>query len=267
MPPVKKPQQSRPQNKLKPKIVLYSLSGLGKSSFAAQWSRPGFLCDSQERGIEYLAQAGRVPEPVWVDSDFDCTSEKSWPRLKRRIEESARDSSIDTLVVESITGIERMGFKYHCHERFKGDDLEYYSYWRGPKQFSRFVFPDLLETLDIVSACGKNVIVTAHATKKQTTDPEGVEYLQWQPYCEDDTWNPLHRWASFVLFIGSHIEQDREKKGLKKVAKDISKRLMYLGGTPYCAAKNWYGLTGVIGMGDSPQEGYNNFIDKAGEYI
>jgi hypothetical protein len=60
--------------------------------------------------------------------------------------------------------------------------------------------------------------------------------------------------------MGQNIQEDKQNKSLKKVAKAEFDRIMYIESTPYCEAKNWYGLHGVIPMGESGKEAYENFM-------
>ena len=107
---------------------------------------------------------------------------------------------------------------------------------------------------------GKNVILTGHSNTKEETDPQGTSVLKYVPYCDKDTWARLHRWASMVFFLGRKIEEDKENKSLRKVAKDKFDRLLFLEGTPYCEAKNWFGVHGVVHMGHSGQQAYDNLM-------
>jgi hypothetical protein len=243
-------------------LLVYGQSGSGKTSFAAQFPSCGFICDSQERGIHFLARRRLVPQPVWIKF-VPVDSDKSWQPFLSLIYEAASDDSIQTLVCESVTGIENICFLHHCREAFGGDFSRegFYNRWQGPKNAARFEWPEFMTALDLVLDAGKNVIVTAHSQAKEEPDPQGVSVLKYSPYSEKDTWARLHRWASMVLFLGKRIEEDKKKQGLKKVAKEDFDRLIFLEGTPYCEAKNWYGLHGVVSLGESPEEGYANFCE------
>lgn len=257
-------RKATPGRKRRPlTLVLYGPSGSGKTSLAAHFPRAGFICDSQEEGILYIQDTGLVPEPVWVDCDFDVESASSWPKLLERIEEASLDNTIETLVVESMTGIEQLCFLYHCREQFDNDWSRegFYNRWLGPKNAARFEWPRLIAALDLVAKKGKNVIFTAHAQAKEDPDPEGVSVMKWMVYSEKDTWARLHRWASGVFFVGQSLSESRVKKTLKRIADPNFSRILYTTGTPTMLAKNWFGIRGadaVINLGDSPQEGYEN---------
>lgn len=246
-------------------MVLYGPSGSGKTSFAAHFPRCGFICDSQEQGIVYLAHRDLVPQPSWIET-FEVDDNTSWPKLISRIQKAAIDSSIDTLVVESLTGLENMCFLYHCKEHFNDnwDGTEgrggFFQYARGPESASRLEIPKFLTALNTCLKGGKNVILTAHSFEKQDMSPDGTEFLKHTPYATKHVWQRIHRWAVTLLFLGTKFEEDKSVKGLKKVAKPDMDRLIYTEGTPTCAAKNWLGLKGVIPMGSSGKQAYENFL-------
>jgi len=269
MPPKRKAPTKRAVQKTKAPIttLLYGPSGNGKTSFAAQFPKPGFICDSQERGIDFLCRAKLCPDPVWSET-IDADAASSWDKLLKRIWDAALDRSIQTLVLESITGIENICFIYHCREHFNNDHSRegFYNRWQGPKNAARFDWPKLISALDAVHQNGKNVVVTAHCQVKEESDPRGVNVIKYVPYCEKDTWARLHRWASSVFFLGQILEVDTSKQGLRKVAKQDFDRVIYTEGTPYCVAKNWYGLHGNIPLGSSPQEGYANFKKRMNDW-
>ncbi len=263
--PKKKAVRSRRESNLRPpfpmSVVLYGQSGSGKTSLAARFPRPGFIIDSQERGIEFLSKSKQAPDPVWIQT-LDVEEASSWPKLISSVIDAARDAEIETLVLESVTGWENICFLYHCEQQFDGDFSAngFYNRWKGPKNAARFEWPRFMGALDLVLDSGKNVVVTAHSRIKEEADPQGVSVMRYVPYCEGDTWARLHRWASAVFFLGTHIEEDKKKGGLKSVAKSVYDRLIFVEGTPYCEAKNWFGLHGVIPMGDTADEAYKNLM-------
>lgn len=250
--------------------IFYSESGGGKTSLAARFPRCGFICDSQERGVQILASRKLIPPPKFIEY-VDANSWKSWEKLLIRIVQ-AKGDDIDTLVVESMTGIENICFLYHGKHKFctpqhpEGDFTKegFYNRWQGPKNAARFDWPDLMEALNEVLESGKNVIVTAHAQSKEVPDPMGVSVLKYAPYSEKDTWTRLHRWASLVGFLAQRIREDRQNKSLKKIAAPDFDRLLYVSPTPFCEAKNWYGMQGPLPQFDSPDKAYGELASQLG---
>jgi len=258
--PTVKQKQNRPVS-----IIIYAPSGCGKTSLAAQFPRCGFIVDSQERGIEHLSFRGLVPDPVWIDV-VDVTKWSTWEKMLIRIINASGDSKIDTIVLESLTGIENICFLHHAKHRFStgqypdGDLTKegFYNRWQGPKGAARFDWPLLIQALQQCLDCGKNVVVTAHAQQKETTTPEGSTYMTYYPYVEKDTWERIHRWASAVFFLGQRTRENVNASTMKRVAHADFDRIIYTNPTPYCAAKNWYGIERVLPGGVSPKESYEN---------
>lgn len=248
-------------------VILYGQSGNGKTSLAANFPGCKFLCDSQERGVEFLSRRNLIPQPVSIQT-FEADSPESWSRIVEAVWQTATESKVKTLVLESLTGIENLCFLSHCRDKFNSnfDGTErgggFFEYARGPKSAARLEIPKLIAALDTVHQAGKNVIITAHSQTKEDTDPQGATVMKYIPYCDKDTWARFHRWASCVFFLGRRIEEDREKRGLRKVAREDFDRLLFTEGTPYCEAKNWLGIHGVVQMGHSGKEAYDNLQKK-----
>ncbi len=262
--PVKKTKSIDPLT-----LILYAESGDGKTSLAGNFPNCGFICDSQELGVKFLAARNLIPQPVWIKHDYNATADKrkwqtTWTRLLNDIYSAATDNSIDTLVVESITGIQKICFYYVCAEQFGSDYSSegFFNYQRGPKVAAQFEWPNFVDALQTVFDAGKTVIVTAHAKDKEVQKAEGGKHLMHYPYADPDIWNGIHRWASGVFYLGREVTENRKERGLKKVANEDFDRVMYVEGTPYCSAKNWLGLKGKISLGNSGKEAYNNLMEE-----
>lgn len=276
-PPKTPPKPSPPQRTAAPQktrespaisMVVYGPTGTGKTSFAANFPRAGFIVDSQERGIYYLTSRGLVPDPVFIRELEN--SYKSWDKLVSSIYQASADD-IDTLVVESLIGLQTICFLYHAKHRFStnshpdGDMTAegFYAFQKGPKNAAQFDWPVLMEALTSVVKSGKNVIITGHSMDRQETSPTGTTYQKSMPVCDKEIWQRISRWAAIVAHMTCKVQLDEQRsKGLlKKVARPDADRLMYLDATAWCEAKNWYGLTGVIPCGESGKECFQRFME------
>lgn len=255
-------------------MILYGGTGLGKTSFASQFGRVGFMIDSQEQGIYYLMQRGLVPTPAFVE-EFPDTAD-SW---KKSLDFLARVPlmDIDTIVVETLTGWQKICFKDHAKRRFRTNEYPdgdmtngpngFYSYSKGPKNAANFDFPDFVERLNLCTRAGKNVIVTGHCYQKQITDVMGEIYQKMVPACEEQLWLAISRWASIVAYIHDKAETDREKSRgqLKKTAKSETHRYIYCQPSPFFEAKNWWGMRQpVVNCGDDARSSFVNFMTALG---
>jgi hypothetical protein len=231
-------------------VVLYGPSGVGKSSFCAQFPKPVFLCDTQEKGIVTLGKYKRVPQvEVITVHDFHSV-------LRELVE--LRNSDFETIVVESLTGVEKYCFKQVCSEHYDGNMASFMSYFQGPRTSARDEWPKLFDACESVVEAGKNIIVTAHAHTKPFPNPEGPDFERWTPYCDKESWQVAHRWARCVLFYNYHYNISQE--GTRKKVKSREQRFLFAEWQPTADAKNQYGLPALIDAGDSGKEAYQAFV-------
>jgi len=239
-------------------MVVYGPSGVGKTSFAANFPKAGFLIDPQEEGIRDLVEFHQCPRPVFIE-EADTFS-----GLIQVCEGVARDSrGIETLVGDSLTGFEKLCFIHHCEEYFDGDWSRqgFYSYQQGPKNAAKTDWPRFLEALDGVRAAGINVVLIAHSQVKGYTNPEGPDYDRYIPYMDKETWSAVHRWAKAILFYNYHVEIDRSKKlgPRDKARTEVEERFIYTDWSPAFDAKNRWGLESLLDAGDSGEEAFKAF--------
>lgn len=247
-------------------MVLYGPSGVGKTAFAANFPNAGFLIDNQEDGIRDLIEFGQAPEPKFIE-EVD-----SWESTIDILESVATgEREISTLVMDSMTGFEKLCFIYHCRENFEDDWSKkgFYNYSQGPKNAAKTDWPKMLDRInDCRLAANVNVILIGHSQVKSFDNPEGDNYDRFIPYLDKETWAQTHRTAKLVLFYNYHTEF-QEKKGPKAKANlDQDQRFLYTIRTPAFDAKQRHGLPSLIDAGESGEEAYKNFREayrKAGK--
>lgn len=252
-------------------MVLYGPTGTGKTSMLAHFWRTAFVTDSQDQGIRYLLARRLVPEPV-ILTEFPNAA-NSWEKLIAHVYALSGRNDIDSVILESLIGFQKILFMFHARERFgtsehpDGDitsgDKGFWSYQKGPKNAAEFDWPNLIEACNACLASGKNVIFSGHSKDKQNITAHGTVHQKNFPVCEREIWDQLNKWASIVAYCSPIVEEDKVKsKGLlKKIAKEDMKRHIYLATTPFAEAKNWWGLRHVIPMGDDGASTFKNFID------
>lgn len=256
------PVKKKPASKLAKRLIIYGGSGIGKTELAGNFPNCGFIIGSQEQGVRFHAERGTIPQPVWI-KELDSNDKNSFDKLIDLVYQAAGDTSIQTLVCETITDFEGMCFLKDCYEKFAGDMSSegFFNYSRGPRNAAKFTWPDFVEALETTARSGKDVILTAHSSEKEAQDPQGAKFLKYHPYCDKDIWQRIHKWASGVFLVAQHVEIDRDKKkqGLRQVAREETNRLLYVSAVPFAESKNWHGLKQTfIHLGKNGREGYEN---------
>jgi len=236
-------------------FVGYGPSGVGKTSLAAHFPNVVFVHDPQETGIEDLVEFGQAPKPL------DIIEADTWTSLLEVMDRIAlgKVKGAETVVVDSLTGIEKLCFHHHCQENFEGDwsSRGFYSYQQGPKTAAKTDWPEFLDLCEACRGNGVNVFLVAHSTVKPYNNPEGKDWDRWIPRLEKDIWDATHRWAQAVFFLNHAVELD-EKGARKKAKGDSERRVIFTEGFSHFDAKNRMGISPVLDMGDSGLEAYTS---------
>lgn len=244
-------------------IVLYGPSGVGKTSFAAQFPSPLFIVDSQEEGIRDLVAYRQVKKPIDVLTVTSFTELLGVCRDVRKNYPNVR-----TVIFDSLTGMELLCFKYHCETYFNNDwsAKGFFSFFRGPRNAAKTDWPDFLGVVEFIRQLNINVILIGHSVIKAYSNPEGSDYDRFNVYLDKETWAATHRWAQAVFFLNFYTEILKEEGDSRTKAKGDIRRFLYPTHSPAYDAKNRFGMDELVSMGDTPVESYANFCkayDKA----
>ena len=105
-----------------------------------------------------------------------------------------------------------------------------------------------------------NVILIAHSQIKNFANPEGADFDRWIPYLDREIWATTFRVMENVLFMNYYVDVQTEA-GRKKGKGVTGQRFIYASWAPAYDAKNRWGITDVIPMGDSASEAFGNFSE------
>lgn len=233
--------------------IVYGPSGVGKTDLVANFDEVEFIHDPQEDGIHDLIAWGRC-KPI---AEERITEVDTFMGLLSACDAAAASDS-KTVAFDSLTGIEKLCFEYHCDNYFDGDWSKggFYAYQQGPKNAAKTDWPVFLDRLELIKKSGKHVVLIAHSHVKPFKNPDGGDFDQYVPFLDKEIWAISHRWAQMCLFYNYVVDVDEKAK---KAKGSESRALFTEHGASYIA-KNRMGLPPVIEAGDNGEECYENLI-------
>lgn len=208
-----------------PKIVIFGLSGAGKSSLAAKLKRPIFL--DFEGGLNYLG-VDRTPQITDLDTFYAYLIELY--RAKEREYDTIVIDSADWMVrkvVEKAAGIDKNNLEMTLNKSNGG-------YGNGGQVLLNHIRTKLLPTLVALNKKGYAICLIAHAERKTLMDEDGVNTDRVAPKIDEKAMHPIVEWADDVFY-------------LKNVG---GERYLVLEGDENVLAKNRQNLTGEVKLSD-----------------
>lgn len=208
-----------------PRIVLYGVQGIGKSTFGSQAPNPYFL--NIEDGIDAIHT---------TKSDKLTT----WPQvLEHLLALSQQPHNFQTLVVDSLDWLETI-----IHEQVASDkkvnSIEDIGYGKG-YIFAMNYWENFLAALDdLRTNRGMIIILIAHGQVKRYDDPTTDSYDRHTMKLHKGAGEKLMEWADAILFAGYETFIKSEDAGFNKKVKKgtANRRLLFTQETPAYIAKN-----------------------------
>lgn len=207
------------------KIVLYGVEGIGKSTFASQFSNPLFI-DTEDSTLHMDVK--RLAKPT------------SWTMLLQQIDFVKQNRPCQTLVIDTMDWAEEI-CKRHlmAANNWKAIDSEGYG-----RKFVALAkeMGNLLNALSEVIDAGIHVVVTAHAMLRKKEEPDEMgAYDRYELKLEKKTAPLVKEWADMVLFANYKTIIITDSKTESKKAQG-GQRVMYTTHRPTWDAKNRVGL-------------------------
>lgn len=248
-------------NGLPNRYILHAVEGWGKTSFAAQTPRPIFLM-VRDTGLETLIENGQIGETPHFPPI------ETWDDLLAALETLRTEQhEFRTIVIDVLNGAERLCHEHVCQRDFNSDwsDKGFEGYKRG-YEVALADWRGMLAALDRLRAERKMAVMALCHTKVETfKNPTGPDYDRFQGALYKSTVALTNQWADAVLFGNFEVSvgsvQENKKTGITRGKGMGGKtRVMYCSQDASMVAKNRLGLPDEIEMGDSPQQGWANFV-------
>jgi len=222
---------SRNDTILSPRIMLYGVEGIGKSTFAAGAPDPIFILT--EDGLGSL-DVEHFPIAQSLDNVMDAIGALY-----------AEEHPYKTVVLDSLDWLEAIIHR-EMEEKYDAKDL---AYGKG----AMIAAQKWREVLDGMNALRNDkkmiVILLAHNTIKRFDSPEVEPFDRYQPKLQERSSAVVREWADAVLFANYKTIVKKDDVGFNKtVARGISsgERMLFTTERPAYMAKNRYNLPDSI---------------------
>ena len=213
-----------------PKLMIYGLSGVGKSTLASKLKNPIFI--DMEGGLNYM-DVDRTPTLTKVDDFYTILAElyNTAKDGKREYDTIVIDSAdwLVRKVVEKAAGIDKTKLDETLNRSNGG-------YGNGKQVLENHIRTKLLPMLVLLNKQGYGICLIAHADRKTLMSSEGNDVEQITPKIDVNTMNVFVEWCDNVFYL----------------KKDIAgERILVLESDDVALAKNRLGLTGEVKLSET----------------
>ena len=218
---------SRNEATLAPRVMLYGVEGIGKSTFAAYSPKPIFILT--EDGLGSLP-VQHFPLAKTVASVMSAIT-------------TLYDEKHDykTVVLDSLDWLEAMVWQ-EMEAKHDAKDL---AYGKGAS-IAADKWRTIVTAFDALrTKHGMNVILIAHSMIKRFDSPETEPYDRYQPKLQERSGSLIREWADAVLFANWKTIVKQSDVGFNKtVSRGVSsgERMLFTSERPAYMAKNRYSL-------------------------
>lgn len=178
---------------LPPRIFLYGLPGIGKSSWAA--SLPSCILIDYDRGADEV-KVDQVDGP------------KTWEESMKLIRDIANDpSGYKSLALDTVDVLAEQAEDFVVRESGVPFSKMNDNFGAGHRAVG-IAWRVFLAELDEARKKGLNVCLVGHAVVRQAVDPQLGPYDQFTAQLPKGPWASTYRWADAVLFAAFDAERN-----------------------------------------------------------
>lgn len=216
-----------------PRLALYGVEGIGKTTFAAGAPEPIFICT--EDGLGSL-KVNHFPLATKASDVLDAISALA-----------TEDHQFKTVVLDSVDWLDNMIWA----DVEASHDAKDLAYGKGAMIVAdrwRDVLAGLNHLRNTKSMC---VILIAHCQIKRFDSPEVEPYDRYQPKLQERSSALIREWVDALLFANYKTIVKKDDVGFQKTNNrgiSTGERLLYTSEKPAYMAKNRYGLPESIPM-------------------
>ncbi len=238
-----------------PKIFLYGVEGIGKSSWAASAQRCGLkpIIIPTEDGVKQI----KCPKFPLAKSMQDVVN-----RLDALLNE---EHPYDMVIIDTADWLERLIQKEACMQHGVST-LADVGYGKGYAR-AETLWEDFIWRFDKLIARKIGVVLLAHAGIQKIEDPDESSYDNYAPKLHTNSkgqgiMQTFCEWADCLLFCKYERHMAKEESGFGKernVSTGLGRRMLYTTKHASFNAKNRFGLPSEIEMGDGKQADFGIF--------
>lgn len=212
-----------------PKLMIYGLSGVGKSTLASKLKNPLFI--DMEGGLNNM-DVTRTPTLTKIDDFYNILAElyNTAKDGKREYDTIVVDSAdwLVRKVVEKAAGIDKTKLEETLNRSNGG-------YGNGKQVLENHIRTKLLPMLVLLNKQGYGICLIAHADRKVLMSSEGNDEEQIAPKIDVNTMNVFVEWCDEVFYLKKDTEGER---------------ILVLESDSVALAKNRLGLTGEVKLSE-----------------
>jgi hypothetical protein len=221
---------------LPPKIVLYGVGGIGKTTWAANAPKPVFLFTEDGQGKLDVARFEPRPKDPRL---------RSWNELLECVRSLHSDQhDYQTCVIDSLDFAEPLLWE-HTSAKHKKSDIEAFGYQKGYR-YAADEARELLQWLDALRGDRNMAIICiCHSAAVKFESPDAESYHRYELRLHHHFSSLVRNWSDALLFANYKVvvvKDDEAFDKKRKRAVGVGERVIYTEERPAWWAKNRYGL-------------------------